>query len=170
MRERHAPRSPRGRGPIRLEMLRWCVALCGAAVLSSTGCAGPSGDETAIDLEAPAPGIDPPRPDPITGSPAATTRTEPGEPETVEDIFPATATRGLVLNNCASCHALACAAIGQRSPARWREVEASHATAIPGLSIEDRGRIFDYLMRFFNDTLPEPHVPTEFLEGGCPSL
>jgi hypothetical protein len=96
--------------------------------------------------------------------------TTPAVPLTVTDIFPATGSRGLVLNHCATCHAVACAAIGQRSEERWRQVEASHLRYNPGLSIEDRGKIFDYLKRHFNDTLPEPAVPERFLEGGCPEL
>jgi hypothetical protein len=76
--------------------------------------------------------------------------------------------RGLVLNNCVSCHAAACLVIRQRSPDRWAELEAPHSGAVPDLSREDRGRIFDYLKRHFNDTLPESEVPARFLEDGCP--
>jgi hypothetical protein len=94
----------------------------------------------------------------------------PEVPRASSEIFPATGRRGLVLNNCASCHAVACAAIGQRSPSEWSAVEESHLYYIPGLSIEDRGKIFDYLRSYFNDTLPEPRVPEELLEGGCPEL
>jgi hypothetical protein len=91
-------------------------------------------------------------------------------PRTSTEIFPATGRRGLVLNNCASCHAVACAAVGRRSASEWSAVEASHTNYIPGLSIEDRGKIFDYLHEYFNDTLPEPVVPPELLQGGCPTF
>ncbi len=101
----------------------------------------------------------------VLGAPAP-----PTVPRTNTELFPATGSRGLVLNHCASCHAVACTALGQRSPSRWSAVEESHANYIPGLSIEDRGKIFDYLRRDFNDTLPEPNVPPELLEGGCPTL
>lgn len=91
----------------------------------------------------------------------------PAVPQTVADIFPATGYRGLVMNNCATCHSAACAAIGQRTREEWRAVEQTHLGAVPGLSAEDRGKIFDFLRRNFNDTLPEPVVPPQLLEGGC---
>jgi hypothetical protein len=95
---------------------------------------------------------------------------DPVHPRTVEDIFPATATRNMFLNRCSSCHSPACAALGQRDIQRWREVEASHVSYNPGMSAEDRGRVFDYLRRHFNENTPEPFVPAELLEGGCPTL
>ncbi len=94
-------------------------------------------------------------------------RTPPPEPEIVADLFPATASRGLVLNHCSTCHSPACAVIGQRSRAEWDAIETSHIPYGGGLSSEDRGKIFDYLHRHFNDTLPEPEVPPRFLEPGC---
>jgi len=89
---------------------------------------------------------------------------------TVADIFPDTGRRGLVLNNCSTCHAVACVTQGQRDRARWKEVEVSHEYNIPGLSKEDHGKIFDYLLMNFNETQPEPVVPPEYFEGGCPEL
>ena len=94
-------------------------------------------------------------------------RPVPAEPEIVADLFPATGSRGLVLNHCSSCHSPACAVISQRNRAEWLAVEASHIEYGEGLSSEDRGKIFEYLNRHFNDTLPEPAVPGRFLEGGC---
>jgi mono/diheme cytochrome c family protein len=48
------------------------------------------------------------------------------EPATVADIFPAGQGRDVVLNNCGSCHNLACSAIGQRTAARWQSLRESH--------------------------------------------
>lgn len=96
--------------------------------------------------------------------------TPPANPRTVEELFPATGLRGLVINRCSTCHSVACSTLGQRSDEEWDEVEYSHQNYIPGLSIEDRGKIFDYLKRNFGENQPEPQVPPEFLEGGCPAL
>lgn len=91
-------------------------------------------------------------------------------PLTVADFFPATGSRGLVLNRCASCHSVGCTALGQRTPEQWAAVQETHIDAVPGLSIEDRTKIFDYLEANFSNTQPEPNIPPEFLEGGCPQL
>jgi len=98
-------------------------------------------------------------------SPAASAR-----PATVADIFPATAVRNMFLNRCSSCHAAPCAALGRRSRAEWERVEATHVSYNPGMSAEDRGKIFDYLRRHFNENTPEPAIPGEMIEGGCPRL
>lgn len=91
----------------------------------------------------------------------------PARPRTVEEIFPDVGRRGLVLNNCASCHAVACVTLGQRTAEEWAAVEATHRDAIPGMSLEDFGKAFDYLKRHFNDTRPEPDIPAEWLNGDC---
>ena len=91
-------------------------------------------------------------------------------PAEIGEIFPPTGDRGRVLNNCSTCHSVVCAAIGQRTPEEWTAIERSHAGYIPGLSLEDFGKIFIYLRRNFNDTLPEPRVSPELLADGCPRL
>lgn len=91
----------------------------------------------------------------------------PARPTSAEEIFPDVARRGLVLNNCATCHAIACVALGQRTPEEWSVVEATHTEAIPGMSKEDFGKAFDYLRRHFNDRTPEPFVQPEWLNGEC---
>ncbi len=93
--------------------------------------------------------------------------TPPANPRTTTEIFPETGRRGLVLNNCASCHAVACVALGQRNRQEWAAVEATHRGVVPGLSLEDSGKIFDYLYEHFNDRTPEPVVPREWLNGDC---
>ncbi|MDR0788558.1 MAG: hypothetical protein LBG44_11955 [Gemmatimonadota bacterium] len=91
----------------------------------------------------------------------------PAIPQTVEEIFPDVGRRWLVLNNCATCHAVACLALGQRTPAQWAAVEATHTNAIPGMSKEDLGKAFDYLKRHFNNNTPEPVTRPEWLNGEC---
>jgi len=86
------------------------------------------------------------------------------EPATLADIFPAGQAREAVLNNCASCHNAACAAIGQRPAARWLALKASHADRVPGVDLD---MVFAYLQEHFNDSRPEPKVPPNLLEGGC---
>ena len=86
------------------------------------------------------------------------------EPKTVADIFPAGAPRDSVINNCGSCHNLACAAIGQRSAERWDSLKEGHKDKVAGA---DLNAMFDYLKANFNPTNPEPKIPPRFLDGGC---
>jgi len=97
------------------------------------------------------------------GAPAADTATST-EPATVADIFPPGAGRSAVLDNCGSCHNLACSAIGQRPDARWDALKTSHVEKVSG---PDLNVLFDYLKANFSDSKPEPKVPPRFLEGGC---
>ena len=89
------------------------------------------------------------------------------EPATIADIFPEGEGREVVLNNCASCHAVACTAIGQRSDGRWQDLREAHREHVPSLSEEDLSRAFAYLSANFGADNPEPNVPSRFLEGGC---
>lgn len=89
------------------------------------------------------------------------------EPATIADIFPEGEGRELVLNNCASCHAVACAAIGQRPPNRWDELREAHREHVISLSDEDLQTTFAYLRENFSSDQPEPNVPSRFLERGC---
>lgn len=92
---------------------------------------------------------------------------EPAPPATIADLFPDDPAKDLVMNNCAGCHAVACTTIGQRTTARWNSLREGHQDHVPSLSEEDRGAIFSYLAANFNDSLPEPVVPPQFLEAGC---
>lgn len=96
-------------------------------------------------------------------APAAGTATSV-EPATVADIFPPGAGRSAVLDNCGSCHNLACSAIGQRPDARWDALKTSHVEKVSGTDLNE---LFDYLKANFSDNKPEPKVPPRFLEGGC---
>ncbi|HEY7171176.1 MAG TPA: hypothetical protein VH417_10045 [Vicinamibacterales bacterium] len=86
------------------------------------------------------------------------------EPANVAEIFPAGQGRDVVLNNCGSCHNLACSAIGQRTAARWDSLRDSHKDKITDA---DAVAAFTYLKSHFNDANPEPKVPPKFLQGGC---
>jgi hypothetical protein len=98
-------------------------------------------------------------------SPAATADADPAaEPATVVDIFPPGPAREQVLNNCASCHNVACAAIGQRTAERWNALKESHRENVSGADLDG---IFAYLSENFGADRPEPRVPPAFLEGGC---
>lgn len=98
---------------------------------------------------------------------AAVAESTQERPATVADLFPAAPERDLVLNNCATCHAVACAAMGQRNDRRWGDLEAAHREHVPNLADADRERIFAYLRSNFNDSRPEPVIPPEFLDRGC---
>ncbi len=88
-------------------------------------------------------------------------------PATAADLFPPGPARALTLDNCATCHNLACSTIGQRPNARWDSLKKSHVEKVPGLSDADLSAVFEYLKANFNDSKPEPKVPPKFLEGGC---
>lgn len=88
-------------------------------------------------------------------------------PATIAELFPEGEGRQIVLANCASCHAVACAAIGRRPTNRWEDLKLAHAEHVPSLSEEEREAAFTYLAANFSDQQPEPYVPAEFLERGC---
>lgn len=125
-----------------------------------------------IACEAAAPGVNSERtaaaPPPASTAPpaqsAASGAAAPAEPRTVADIFPAGPGREQVMNNCASCHNVACSAIGQRSAERWDALREGHKDNVQGA---DLNAIFAYLKANFDDTKPAPNVPPAFLEGGC---
>lgn len=82
------------------------IAACGGT--SEPVREGGSGDTPAAE----------PAPAPAT-PPAA-------EYRTVADVFPEAPEKALVMNSCASCHNVACSAIGQRSAERWDALRDSH--------------------------------------------
>lgn len=88
-------------------------------------------------------------------------------PTSLADIFPEGLGRTLVIDSCGSCHAAACSAIGQRTEARWKALEADHRDRVADMSDVDYKTLFAYLGENFNSTKPEPKVPPQFLEGGC---
>jgi cytochrome c5 len=83
------------------------------------------------------------------------------------DPFPEGAGRSLVLESCGTCHAVGCAAIGQRTAARWDNLRLDHRDKVKSLSEHDWETVFAYLKEHFNDGKPEPKVPPHLLEGGC---
>lgn len=124
-----------------------------------TGCAEADestvGDVSTADVQSPA------------NVPAAAEAPPAAEYATVSDLFPEGEGKEIVLNNCASCHAVACAAIGQRPANRWEDLAQAHAEHVPSLSDEQRQTAFAYLASNFSDQQPEPNVPSQFLERGC---
>ena len=125
----------------------------------------------ACSAEAPAPASTASAPAPAAQAappPAAQQGAAPSAaaavPATVAEIFPPGPGRDTVLNGCASCHNLACSAIGQRPAARWDALKEAHKDRIPDA---DATAAFAYLKSHFNDANPEPKVPPQFLQGGC---
>jgi hypothetical protein len=117
--------------------------------------------------EAGAPGADKPAATTASSAaPAAAAAPASAAPElkTVADVFPPGPQREAVMNNCGSCHNLACSAIGQRSPERWKALEEGHKDKVTGA---DMHAMFEYLAANFNASKPEPKIPPRFLEGGC---
>lgn len=116
--------------------------------------------------EAGAPGRDTPATTGNSATPAASAAPAATAPEfkTVADVFPAGPQKDAVMNNCGSCHNVACSAIGQRSPERWKALEEGHKERVTGA---DMHAMFEYLAANFNAAKPEPKIPPRFLEGGC---
>ena len=108
--------------------------------------------------------------EPTAVDPREPVTVDPSEPATPADLFPEGPGRSLVLDNCGSCHAVACSAIGQRTPARWDNLKDGHREHVSNLNEQDLETVFAYLKEHFNDTKPEPKVPPHFLEGGCTPL
>jgi len=124
--------------------------LCAACGGSGTPESGSSGS-AAPPASAPA------------AAPAAAAAAE-SEFKTVADVFPAGPGRDLVMNNCTSCHNVACSAIGQRTADRWDSLRDSHRERVSGADVN---AIFSYLKTNFGPDKPEPKIPPAFLEGGC---
>ena len=92
---------------------------------------------------------------------------QPAKPATIADLFPPGAGRTQVLDNCASCHPVACSARGQRTAERWDSLREGHRDKVSGASAGDLDTMFAYLKQNFNDRKPEPQIPAEFLQGSC---
>jgi hypothetical protein len=103
---------------------------------------------------------------PPASAPAAAPAAAPADSEfkTVADVFPAGPGRDLVMNNCTSCHNVACSAIGQRTADRWDSLRDAHRERVSGADVN---AIFTYLKTNFGPDKPEPKIPPAFLEGGC---
>jgi hypothetical protein len=119
----------------------WLCAACGGS--PHTEASGTSAAPAAAAAAAPAP---------------AAEAKSPG------DLFPEGPQKAAVINNCASCHNLACSVIGQRTPERWDSLQVSHEDKVSGA---DNAAMFAYLKANFDSSRPEPKVPPAFLEGGC---
>lgn len=108
---------------------------------------------------------------PVDSSEVSETATDPAPtasvPTSLTEVFPDGLGRPLVLESCGSCHAAACSAIGQRTPARWNNLKEDHRDKVSDLSDSDYDVLFTYLSSNFNNSMPEPVVPPQFLEGGC---
>jgi hypothetical protein len=127
------------------------------AALFITGCGGENPQEGSAGMQAASS---------QPSAPASAPATAPA-PATIGDLFPEGEGRTMVLNNCSSCHAVACAAIGQRTQSRWAAIQSAHMDRLPGLSEPQMDTLFRYLVASFNDSLPEPNVPAAFLATGC---
>lgn len=98
-------------------------------------------------------------------APATTAAAEPAVVyKTVADVFPDAPEKAMVLNNCASCHNVACSVIGARTDDRWNALRDAHRERVPGADVD---AMFKYLSANFGASKPEPKIPPAFLEGGC---
>ncbi len=101
------------------------LALLAAAMLASCGSAG-TPDEAA-------PSTPPTEPAAASG------------PTSLAEILPEGLGRGLVIDSCGSCHAVACSAIGQPTAARWKALETDHRDRVADMADEDYVALFAYL-------------------------
>ena len=136
----------------RLALLASVVVVSTAVACTEAGAPGTTDKQAATTANTATPAA--------AAAPAATAP----EPQSVAEIFPAGAQREAVMNNCGSCHNVACSAIGQRSPERWKALEEGHKDKVTGA---DAHAMFEYLAANFNASKPEPKVPPRFLQGGC---
>lgn len=129
------------------------------AVLWTAGCGGgatpPAGDAGSAGTAAPAAA---PAPTPAPAPVAPATARTPG------DLFPDGPQKAAVINNCGTCHNLACSVIGQRPAERWDSLQKGHADRVADADV---AAMFAYLKANFDSSKPEPTVPPAFLEGGC---
>jgi len=127
------------------------IAGCGGSGTPQSGSTGSASQSARASEPAPA---------------AAAKAAEPSgpEPKNVAEVFPAGPGRDLVMNNCTSCHNVACSAIGQRTPDRWDSLRDAHRERVSGADVD---AIFTYLKTNFGPDKPEPKIPPAFLEGGC---
>src|SRR5436309_135368 len=110
-----------------LLVLSLAVLMVAGLAVGSCGRSGPATESTPA-------GAAPLSSAPAAPAPAATAAT--AEPQTVADIFPPGPGRDLVLNNCASCHNVACSAIGQRSKDRWESLKSGHRERVAGADLD----------------------------------
>lgn len=133
---------------MRVGLAGWTLSL----VMAGVACSGSGAPEQAATT-----GTAP------EAAPAATVAAG-AEPRTVADLFPEGPAKAMVLNNCSTCHAVACSVIGQRSAERWDALREGHKERVADVDLET---VFAYLKGNFDDSKPEPKVPPAFLEGGC---
>ena len=81
------------------------------------------------------------------------------------DALPAGKGRSLLLENCGSCHSLACPVKGQRPAARWMSLKEDHKDKV-NLSDGDLDTLFAYMAENFNDKKPEPKLPPALAQQG----
>jgi mono/diheme cytochrome c family protein len=141
----------------------WISALALGTLVVALACSDAKGPASSAGQTSSA-AARPAAPAAQSGAVAAPPADSKNEPATVAEIFPAGQGRDVVLNNCGSCHNLACSAIGQRTAARWDSLRESHKDKI---SDADAATAFAYLKSNFNDAKPEPKVPAKFMQGGC---
>src|SRR5437762_7001198 len=64
--------------------------------------------------------------------------------------------RGLVLNNCLTCHSFVRFVLLQRTPEQWAYTRRTMRPQVPHLSDAEADRLFGYLEQHFNDHRPVP--------------
>ncbi len=92
-----------------------------------------------------------------TGTPAPTSEWPKMLP--LDDIFPPSDARDLVLENCTVCHSFVRIVMSQRTEQLWNSVMYRHIGRTGSLSYDKFAAIFDYLKENFNDTKPVPRIP-----------
>jgi cytochrome c5 len=102
-------------------------------------------------------------PQPAPAAPASA----PAAAFNMSSIFPPGPGKDMVLSTCGSCHSVVCAATGQRTKDRWDNIEKAHKDRLNGYSDKDIDVMFTYMKTNFNDTKPEPQIPSELQGQGC---
>jgi hypothetical protein len=92
---------------------------------------------------------------------------QPGQPVTINTLFPPGPGHDLALNTCGTCHPVACVARGQRTPDSWASIKGGHQDKLVNMSTADQDAVFAYLQEHFNNTRPEPKIPADLIQQGC---
>ena len=130
-------------------------------------CAAPA-DQTAIPTQPAAQITAPTQPAAqstgTTVAPVSRTPTVGVTKLNMDEIFPPGPGRGIVLDNCTTCHTFVPIVVLQMSQAQWDRNARDHRDRVRGLTDAEFKTIYEYLAASFNPDRPVPKLPKELLD------
>ena len=82
----------------------------------------------------------------------------------MDEIFPPGPGRGLVLDNCTTCHTIVPIVVLQMPQAQWDRNARDHRDRVLGLTDAEFKTTYEYLAKNFNPDRPVPKLPKELLD------